>query len=244
MQEITLEAHVRTAIGTRKTKQLRREDFIPAVVYGERKKTVAIQLDRKTFERIERLHHGENIILSLNVIDDDKKVKDYSAIVKDTQRDPVSGRILHLDLHHISLTKEIEVKVPIVAKGEPVGVKQDGGSLDHLLWELGVICLPTKIPHHIEVDVSSLKIKDVIHVKDIALPEGVKTKQDPDTIVFAVVPPMKEVTPEEAAAAATQAEPEVLKEKKEDPAAAKTAAGDKEKKPAEEKPKAEKSEGK
>ncbi|MCA9406557.1 MAG: hypothetical protein KC684_08465, partial [Candidatus Omnitrophica bacterium] len=100
----------------------------------------------------------------------------------------------------------------VVAKGEAVGVKTDGGSLEHTLWELDVICLPTNIPNKLEVDVSHLKIGDVIHVKDILLPEGVKTKHDPEAIVFSVVPPMKEEVETEEAA---PTEPEVIKEKKE-----------------------------
>ena len=110
------------------------------------------------------------------------------------------------------MTKELEVKVPIETKGDPVGVKRDGGSLEHILWELPVICLPTKIPQRIVVEVGHLEIGDAIHVKDITLPEGVRTKQDPDTILVSVIPPMKEEAMAPAEAGPT--EPEVLKEKK------------------------------
>ena len=188
-------------------------------------------MDRKTFERLERQHRGENIILQLNVLEGDKKVKDYAAIIKEVQHDPVTNRVLHIDFHHISLTQEIEVKVPIVAKGEAIGVKQDGGSLDHMLWELLVTCLPTKIPQNIEVDVSHLKTHDAIHVKDLILPSEVKTKHDPEAIVLTVSPPMKEITPEEMAKEAAPTEPEVIKEKKKEEAVATPQAGAK--KPAE-----------
>ena len=156
-------------------------------------------------------------------------------MIKEIQQHPVTDETLHIDFNRISLTKEIEVKVPIVSKGEPVGVKQDGGSLDHILWELDIICLPTKIPQSIEVDVSHLKLNDNIYLKDIKLPEGVKTKHDLEAIVFSVSPPMKEVSLEEAAAAAGPQEPEVIKEKKEEPKAEGAAA---------EKPKAEAKEAK
>ena len=215
MEEIQLDAQVRDEVGTRKIRGIRRNHAIPAVIYGGREKATAIKVDRTSFERIERSHKGGNVIFRLNVLKGDKKVKDYSAIVKETQYDPVTDVILHIDFHRISLTKEIEVKVPIVAKGEAIGVKQDGGSLDHHLWELTVVCLPTKIPQRIEVDISSLKIHDSIHVKDLALPEGVKTKQDTELIVFTVIPPMKEEVAVEAEAAAPT-EPEVIKEKKEE----------------------------
>ncbi len=232
MEELKLDVQVREEVGTRKTRGIRRNNFIPAVVYGSKEKTTAIKVDKKEFERIERLHRGENVIFHLNIMQGEKKLKDYSAIIKDVQHNPVTDATLHIDFNRISLTTEIEVKVPIVAKGESAGVKQDGGSLDHLLWELEVVCLPTKIPHHIEFDVSQLKLNESVHVRDLKLPEGVKTEHDPNAIVFTISPPMKEVTAEEAAAEGAPTEPEVIKEKKLDEKAA--AAGE-----APEKPKAE-----
>ena len=74
--------------------------------------------------------------------------------------------------------------MPVVAKGEPVGVKQEGGSLEHILWEIEVECLPTDIPKEIEVDVSHLKIGDAIHIKDINFPSGVKVLNDPEATVL------------------------------------------------------------
>ena len=112
-------------------------------------------------------HQGENILFHLNVLNGEKKVKDYTAIVKEVQYAPVNDSILHIDFYRINLTKEIEVKVKVVTKGDAIGVKADGGALEHILWELDVICLPTKIPNKIEIDVTSLKIGDAIHVRDI-----------------------------------------------------------------------------
>ena len=214
MEELKLEVQIRKEVGGRKVRRTRRNNFIPGVVYGGREKSTPVQVDRKEFERITRFHRSESVIFHLNVMEGEKKLKDYSAMIKEVQHDPVSDAALHIDFNRISLTKEIEVKVPIVAKGDAIGVKQDGGSLDHVLWELDVVCLPTKIPQNIEVDVSGLKIHDVIHVKDLKLPEGVKTKHDLESIVFSVSPPMKEVPIEEVTTEAAATEPEVTKEKK------------------------------
>lgn len=227
MEEISLNAQLRKEVGTRKVKSVRRNRFIPGIVYGGREKTLPIKVERVNFERIERQHRGGSIIFHLNVLDGDKQLKDYPVIVKEIQHHAVSETIVHIDFHRISLTEEIEVKVPIVAKGEAVGVKQDGGSLDHVLWELEIICLPTQIPANITVDVSPLKIHDTIHVKDLKLPEGVRSKVDPEAIVFSVAPPMKEVSLEQAAEAAAPSEPEVIKEKKEEPKAKAPEAGEK-----------------
>ena len=112
------------------------------------------------------------------------------------------------------LFRKIEIKIKITLKGEAVGIKRDGGTLDHLLRELDIICLPTNIPHHIEVDISSLGIHDAVHVKDLTLPAGVRTKHDPDSVVVSVVGSMKEITAEDAAAQPQAAELEVIKEKK------------------------------
>ncbi len=215
MEEIKLDVQLRDRLGSRKSRILRHTGYIPAVLYGGREEPVVIQVDRKAFERINRTHRGENVIYHLNVRKGDQVLQDYSAITKEVQYHPVLDHILHIDFNRISLTEKIEVKVAIKAKGEPIGVKQDGGSLEHVLWELTVVCLPTQIPQHIEVDVSGLKIHDTIHVKDLALPPGVVTQNDPEAVVLMVAAPMKEVeapppTPEGAPAA----EPEVIKEKK------------------------------
>ncbi len=215
MEEIKLDVQIRNEIGTRHVKRVRRQEFVPGVIYGRSQKSTPIKVDRKIFERIRRQQQTGNIIFHLNVKEGDKLLKDYSAIVKEEQHDPVTDRILHIDFNSISLTEKIEVKVAVVAKGEPIGVKVDGGSLEHVLWELDVICLPTQIPQSIEVDVSQLKIADSIHVKDIQLPEGVTTKHDPEAIILAVAAPMKE---EVVAPTAEPVELEVIKEKKELPA--------------------------
>jgi large subunit ribosomal protein L25 len=212
MEEIKLDVQLRKEVGTRKIKRVRRENFVPAILYGSGQDTLPIKIDRKVFERIRRLHHGENIIFHLNVLDGQKKVKDLPALVNEEQNDPVTDAVLHIDFKQISLKEKIKVKIPIQAKGEPIGVKRDNGSLDHVMWELEVTCLPTQIPQHIEAEVSHLAIGDNIFVKDLILPEGVTTKVDLESIVFHVVPPMKEIVPEEPGAA--KAEPEVIKEKK------------------------------
>jgi len=213
MEEIKLDVQIRDRIGRRKIKAVRREDFVPAIVYGGKKKSsTPIKVDRRAYERIMRHHRGQSVVFHLNVMEKDKKLRDYSAIVKEEQHEPVSDDLVHIDFHRISLTEEIEVKVQVVTKGEPIGVKQEGGSLDHALWELDVKCLPTNIPEKIEINVENLMIHDAVHVKDITLPPGVKTDHDPEAILVSVVPPMKEVevpTEEEAA------EPEVIGEKKE-----------------------------
>ncbi len=213
MDEIKLDVQIRNEIGSRQVKAVHREDRVPAIVYGGKKKVpTSIKVDRRAYEHIMRNHQGQSVVFHLNVMEGEKKLRDYAAIVKEEQHDPVSDKLQHIDFHRISLTEELEVKVPLVTKGEAPGVKNDGGSLDHALWDLDVVCLPANIPEKIEINIDALNINDAIHLKDIVLPEGVRTKHDPEAILVSVVPPMKEV--EVPAEDEEDVEPEVIKEKK------------------------------
>jgi large subunit ribosomal protein L25 len=223
MDEIQLNVEVRKEVGKKSARALRHGPCFPGIVYGGEKKATPIQVERRTFDRIRRAHHGGNIIFHLNLMEGDKKLKDYFAIIKEEQLHPVTDQILHIDFNRISLTEKIEVKVSVVAKGEPIGVKRDGGSLEHNIWQLDIVCLPTQIPPAIEVEVAHLEIGQVIQVKDIVLPEGVITKHDLEAIVLTVVPPMKE---DIAPTTEMPTEPEVLKEKKEVEGEKKATAGE------------------
>ena len=229
MEQVKLDVQVRDAIGSRRIKAIRRNNLVPGIVYGGQQEPTAIQVEKKTYDHIRRVHQGENVIYHLNILEGDKKLRDYTAIVREEHHDPVTDEILHIDFNRISLKEKIEVKVPVVAKGEPIGVKRDGGTLSHFIWELDIVCLPTQIPHHLEVEVTNLAIGESIYVKDIHLPEGVTTKHDVQAIVFSVTASMKEEV-------ATEAQPapelEVIKEKKPEPGAAgeKKAEGGDEKK--------------
>ena len=219
MEAIYLESTVRDDSEIGKSHLLRKKSFVPCVVYGEGKKTLPLKIERSHLIKFMHAHHGgENIVITLKVSSNDKKkTEEKPVIIKEIQTHPVSDEILHVDFNEVSLTKRIVVKVPIHSVGEPIGVKQDGGTLEHILWEIDVECLPTHIPGKLEVDAANLKIGDFIQVKNLILPEDVVIKHDPDAIVFSVVPPRKEevVAPEVAVeGAAAAAEPEVIKKEK------------------------------
>jgi large subunit ribosomal protein L25 len=117
-------------------------------------------------------------------------------------------------LQHISLTEKVTVDVPLVVVGVPIGVKDFGGILEHVLREVEVECLPTEIPPKIEVDVTSLKIGDSVHVGDL-LVENITILTDKDRSVVTVVPPAVEEVPVEVAAPEAAAEPELIGREKE-----------------------------
>ncbi|MGD0336230.1 MAG: 50S ribosomal protein L25 [Candidatus Omnitrophota bacterium] len=219
MEEIILEAEVRPELKKGKVKDLRQAGFIPAVVYADGKESLPLKVSHEMLLKLVHQHRIEGVVINVR-IKDDKKAKSRPCLIKEVQYDPVYGEIIHVDFNEISLTKEIKINVPVVAKGEPAGVKQEGGSLEHILWEIEVECLPTNIPKNIEVDVSQLKIGDSIHIKDIVFPEGIKVLNEPEAIVLSVAAPMKEEVVAPPVEGEVPQEPEVIKEKKEVPAEA------------------------
>ncbi len=217
MEELFLDAEIREEIGRGKVKAIKIKGFIPAVVYADGKDALALKLSHRQLVQLVHHHRIEGVVINLN-IKDDKKHKSRPCLIKEIQYEPVRGEITHVDFNQISLTKLIKVNVPVVAKGEPVGVKQEGGSLEHILWEIEVECLPTNIPKDIEIEVSHLNMGESIYVKDIAVLPGVKILNDPSAIILSVAAPMKEEVPLEAQEGELKQEPEVIKEKKEVPA--------------------------
>jgi len=140
----------------------------------------------------------------------EKGTLEQLVLIKETQHDPVTEDVLHLDFQRVSLTKKIVSEVRIILKGEPEGVKA-GGMLDHALRTVQVECLPADMPERIEIDISGLKIHDGIHVKDLTLPAGVEMVTDRERSVLSILPPRKIEVEEEAIKAAE--EPEVISEK-------------------------------
>ena len=215
MAIVSLEAARRDAVGKGVARKLRAGGRIPAVYYGRGEDSIPLTVSLKELESVIHAAEGSNVIVDLKVSGD--KAKDRKALIREIQRDPVAGLILHLDLQHISLTERITVEVPIVLVGTPIGVKDAGGILEHLLREVEVECLPTEIPAKLEVDVSGLAIGDSLHVSDIKA-ERAEIKTEMDRAIAAVVPPtiLEEVKPAEEV---VEAEPELIaKEKKEEAA--------------------------
>ncbi len=175
---------------------------LPGVVYGAKEASVAVELDPKQMLRILHSESGHNTIFDLDVAGAKAK-----AMIVDWQFEPIKDRLIHVDLKRIALDKAMRAEVPVVLTGIAFGVKNEGGLLDHVLREVEIECLPSDIPSSIEVDVTAMKLGDVIRVSD--LPHGGKFKfiTDEDATV-AHLSMMKE-EPATAEALAAAAEPEV-----------------------------------
>ncbi len=213
--QAVLSVKQRAEQGKRAVKPVRHAGFIPGVVYGRDTKPVAISVNRKELVHVLHSKAGEHALVTLRVAGE--RAWEKPVLVKAVQHHPVDGHVVHVDFHAIVLTERLRIKVPLVLKGEPVGVKQEGGILEQFLREVEVECLPTDIPANIEFDVAALKIGDTVHLRDLTLPSRVTMTSDPEGAVASVQEP-KEEKPEETEAAPT--EPEVIREKKEEAEAA------------------------
>ena len=213
MAIVSLEAARREGVGKGVARKLRARGRVPAVYYGRGEDAIPLEISLKELEAVIHDAEGSNVIVDLKVAG--AQAKDRKALIREIQRHPVAGSILHLDLQHISLTERITVEVPVVLVGTPVGVKDAGGILEHLLREVEVECLPTDIPAKLEVDVSALGIGDTLQLSDIKA-EPAEIKTEADRAIATVVPPtvLEEPKPAEEVA---PAEPELIaKEKKEE----------------------------
>jgi large subunit ribosomal protein L25 len=211
MQELTVTQ--RDGKGKQAAKRLRREGRIPAVLYGGAAPQ-SISVDPKAVLKMIHGHEGTTQLLSLTF---DGGSGARMAIIRDMQFDPVSEDLLHVDLQEVSGDRAITVRVAVHPVGEAIGVRDTKGILSLVLHELEISCLPTQIPARMDADVSNLAIGDVLTVRDLIPPEGVRILNDPGQAIATVSPPMAEevVAPAAVAVTATAtAEPEVLTERK------------------------------
>ncbi len=206
-KEIQLTAYIREK---EKPNQIRKEGFIPAVLYGPKIENKNLKIDQKEFRKVFK-EAGESSLVELKI---EGEKENYLVLIHDFQRDPISGDFVHIDFYQPDLEKEVEAWVPIVTVGEAPAVKQLGGTLVKNVTEVLVRALPLKLPHEIKVDISSLEtFDDEILTKDLKVGEGVKIMKDPDDVIISVSPPEK-VEEELAKPEEETVEPEVIGEKK------------------------------
>jgi large subunit ribosomal protein L25 len=190
----TVNAKARTEFGSGASKRIRRSGLVPAVVYGGSGKTVPVALDPKEIFRLLRSEAGRNTILDLKIEGGDTD----NVILKDWQVDPVKETILHADFQRVAMDQVLKVTVPIVIRGESIGIKTEGGLLDVVVREIEVECLPADIPERFECDVSELHMHESLRVRDLPVLERVEILEDGDRVVVHVVPLRAEEEEEEA----------------------------------------------
>ena len=219
--EALLDATVRTTFGKNEARRTRKAGKVPAVVYGAASEgasrdAVSIAVEPKALLKILHSEAGANTLISLRLDGVDTKV-----LVKDFLLDPITHHVLHADFYRVAMDRMIQVPIPVLLKGEPKGVKLQGGLLEFVRREIEIECLPTDIPEHIDIDVTDLMVHQGVRVRDVATNPKWQSLTDLDTMLVHIIL----AKAEEAAVAADTAtaggsEPEVIKKGKKDEAEA------------------------
>ena len=221
--EATLEATRRDTIGKNEARRTRRQGLVPAVLYGATtdgaREATAIAVNPRALLRILHSESGANTLISLQLAGGG----DTRVLVKEFQLDPVTHEVLHADFYRVAMDRMLRVTIPVIVKGEPKGVKQQGGVLEFIRREIEIECLPADIPENVEVNVDELMLHQGIRVRELAVNPKWTPVSDPDMMLVHVIMPKAEEAPAAtdaaaAAAPAAPAEPEVIKKGKKEEA--------------------------
>lgn len=202
-KKLNLNATKRDSSGSGSAKRLRRIGIVPGVIYGSHQDNYSVQVVEKDFSELVHRSGSANMLLNLRIAG--AKEPEKLTMVQAVQRDPLTGRVLHIDFHAVREDEEVTAHIALELLGEAVGVRA-GGMLDHQVHTLEVRCKPGDMPERFELDVRHLEIGDAVHVSDIALPPGVEMVTDADVVVASVqeikvLPSAEELAAEAAAAA-------------------------------------------
>ena len=203
---IQLTVQPRSEFGSAASRRLRRQGFVPGILYQKGDASLAFQIGERELGRLLRGDGVRTSVVDITIGSGDVR----PALFKDWDVDPVRGAVLHVDMAEVDLKIAIQAPVAVILTGTPVGVRE-GGVLDQPLHEITVEALPDVLPESLELDVSALEIGGALHVSDILPPDGVTIIDDPELVLASVTPPstIEEVEEEEAVEAA---EPQLVGE--------------------------------
>lgn len=187
-----LEVSSRELSGTSHCGRIRRSGLVPGNVYGLDRPPFKVSVSPKKIDEVLRRGRGVNTVFQLSLIGENRT---REAMIKELQRDPVSGNPIHVDFIRIDPTKKIHVRVPVHLNGTPVGVRLEGGTVEFVTREVEVECLPAAIPESLNVDISGLHLNQHVSLADLELEEGVLIAGDPGLILAVVHAPMAEPEP-------------------------------------------------
>jgi large subunit ribosomal protein L25 len=198
LETLEIQVSARDPGSKHQARRLRREGKIPAILYGPKVQSIALELNKKEFStRVAGLEGSHLVRLKSG----SAALADKVALVKEMQYHPISGDVIHADFYEVDLTARIEVSVALHFVGKAAGVVR-GGILQPIVREIQVECLPLDIPEFFNVDVTALDIGDSIHVEELPMPEGVTAVYDSNFALVTVATPTVEEEPTAAAATA------------------------------------------
>jgi large subunit ribosomal protein L25 len=213
---VTLQVETRSGFGKEKSAKLRQKNLIPGVIYGTDQAPEHVSIPYHEFDVLSKHVHGQTVLINIVIQNAAGEQRTEKVFLREVQRDPVTERMLHVDLLRVDLQKPVTVSVPVLGEGIPAGVKL-GGLLETLHRSVAVRCLPESVPPYLKVDISEINISGSLRVSEVVWPENIEVVSPADTVLFTVLGKREE---EEAPVAAAPvegeetAEPEVIKRKK------------------------------
>ena len=193
-KKTSLKAAPRARTGSGRLNQMRREGWVPSVIYGKGTENINLKVDAKTFSDLLAHSSSENIIVNLDIEGHGTRL----AFLQSIQHDPISAKVLHADFRSIDENTAITAHIPTHLNGESAGVKA-GGLVEQYVHAIEITCLPNDLPETIEVDISHLQVGDSLHIGDITYPAGVKATHAADVVVAHIGKPGAAVSEEAAA---------------------------------------------
>ncbi|MCS1407112.1 MAG: 50S ribosomal protein L25 [Verrucomicrobia subdivision 3 bacterium] len=205
MKAVPLSAETRSVFGRNRVKKIRANGRIPSVLYGKGEEPAVIDISEKDFERLVYHSVSENVLVDLSIEGD--QAGKHLAMIQEVDHHPLSGKVLHVDFHKVSADEPVTITVPIETKGEAVGVKTSGGTLEHVLFRAKLKALPEDLPAVITIDVTEMQAGEILHLGEVPLPEGVEILGNASIPVITITAPRVKTD-------AAEAEGEDGKEKK------------------------------
>jgi len=191
MEKLVLKVKVRDKAGKGYARKLRREGYLPAILYGPHlKKNLSLEVNTKDLRSLIHSLSGQEKVITLKLTNQATE-REREVIIKDIQSSLLKGEIQHVDFYEVTRGEKITTLIPLILVGEERVVKK-GGVVERFVREIEVECFPKDIPPHIEVDLTSLNVGDLVRTKDLNLPPGVKLITNPEEMVVSVVSPVSE----------------------------------------------------
>jgi large subunit ribosomal protein L25 len=201
MEREELRTRSRTVLG-KQVRQMRAKEWVPAVMYGPDQASRPIEAPERALGQVLR-RAGDTSLIDLYV---DEETAATVVLAREVQRNPLNGRLVHVDFYQVRLTEKVKTSPPLRFHGEPAVVKTGDAVLLHNMTQIEIECLPTELVHSIDVDVSGLvNLGDSIYVRDLQVPAGITVLEDPNEVVASLVPTRMAIKEEEEAAAAAAA---------------------------------------
>ncbi|MBV6521624.1 MAG: 50S ribosomal protein L25 [Gemmatimonadaceae bacterium] len=211
MATAQLTARSRARSGKGAARSLRRDGFVPGVIYGHARQPLAVSVNARELSRLLDHISAENTVIELTIDDTVSRT-----LIREIQRHPLRRSVIHVDFQELVAGEKVIVRIPIVLVGTSIGVRQSGGILNHVTTELECRVDPSNIPNRIELDISDLNIGRTIHVSELTIPDGVDVLNDAGETICVVAAPKEEKAETPVEGAEAPAEPELIRKPKPD----------------------------